>query len=96
MQEILQSGVTAILVSHVMPQVRELCNKILWLDHGKQILFSDDVQTVCDAYEEFLAEKNKKPPRTKEAVLEMAAKWEQKEREKAQKKLKEKAIGKEY
>lgn len=54
MQEILASGVTGILVSHSLQQVCELCNKILWLDHGRQILFTDDVQGACDAYEDFL------------------------------------------
>ena len=54
MREILDSGVTGILVSHSVEQVRELCNKILWLDHGRQIVFSDDVNGICDAYEAFL------------------------------------------
>lgn len=54
MKEILARGVTGILVSHSVNQVRELCNKVLWLDHGKQICFSDDTETVCNAYEEFL------------------------------------------
>lgn len=54
MQEILKSGVTGILVSHSVEQVREMCNRILWLDHGRQITFSDNVQETCDAYEHFL------------------------------------------
>ena len=57
MKEILASGVTGILVSHSLGQVRELCNKILWLDHGKQIAFTDKVKLYCDAYEEFLVTK---------------------------------------
>ena len=39
MREILKSGVTGILVSHSIEQIRELCNKVLWLDHGKQDYF---------------------------------------------------------
>ena len=54
MREILSGGVTGILVSHSMEQVRELCGKILWLDHGKQIYFGPETELVCDAYEEFL------------------------------------------
>ena len=54
MKQILSSGVTGILVSHSVDQVREMCNKILWLDHGKQIYFGGDTETVCNAYEEFL------------------------------------------
>ena len=57
MKSILSGGVTGILVSHAIGQVRDMCSKILWLDHGKQICFTDDVKTACDAYEEFLATK---------------------------------------
>ena len=57
MQEILQSGVTGILVSHSGGQVRGMCNKILWLDHGKQVAFGSDVKMLCDAYEQFMATK---------------------------------------
>lgn len=41
MREIIGQGATTILVSHSIEQIRELCNKILWLDHGKQIAFGD-------------------------------------------------------
>jgi len=58
MREILSSGKTGVLVSHSVGQIRELCNKVLWLDHGNQIAFSDDVELYCDAYEEYLATKN--------------------------------------
>lgn len=53
MKEILSHGVTGILVSHSVSQVRELCNKVLWLDHGKQIAFGD-TKEICDQYEAFL------------------------------------------
>ena len=54
MREIIQGGATTILVSHSIQQVREMCTKVLWLDHGKQIDFSDNVEEICDRYEEFL------------------------------------------
>ena len=57
MKQILSGGVTGILVSHSVDQVREMCNKILWLDHGKQIYFGDETETLCNAYEEFLLTK---------------------------------------
>ena len=69
MKEILGAGVTGILVSHSISQVREMCNKILWIDHGKQIVFSDDVKYYCDAYEEFLA--TKKLPASDEEMDEL-------------------------
>lgn len=58
MKQILSSGVTGILVSHSIAQVKELCNKILWLDHGKQVVFSEDVDLYCNAYEEFQVTKH--------------------------------------
>ena len=56
MREILANGVTGILVSHSIDQVRELCNKVLWLDHGKQMDFGG-TQEVCDRYEAFMQRK---------------------------------------
>ena len=54
MREIIGSGATTILVSHSLEQVREMCNKILWLHKGRQIAFGGDVQGICDRYEAFL------------------------------------------
>ena len=56
MREILASGVTGILVSHSVGQVRELCNKVLWLDHGRQKAFGE-TKEICDQYEAFLKQK---------------------------------------
>ena len=57
MKAIINNGATTILVSHSIPQVRSMCTKILWLDHGRQIVFGDDVQGICDDYEKFLETK---------------------------------------
>lgn len=59
MREIIQNGKATILVSHSIPQVRRMCNKVLWMDHGKQIAFGE-TEHICDVYEEFL--KTKKLP----------------------------------
>ena len=87
MKSILSGGVTGILVSHAIGQVRDMCNKILWLDHGKQICFTDDVKTACDAYEEFLA--TKALPDGWDGVVRMAreykARLEQKRKEQEKK-----------
>ncbi|AGA70578.1 ABC-type polysaccharide/polyol phosphate transport system, ATPase component [Desulfitobacterium dichloroeliminans LMG P-21439] len=56
MMDILNSGVTTLLVSHSLDQIRRMCNKVLWLDKGKQIAFGE-TKEICDRYEEFLAEK---------------------------------------
>ena len=59
MKEIIYGGATSILVSHSLTQVREMCNKILWLHKGHQIEFGDDVQGICDRYQEMLDGKRK-------------------------------------
>lgn len=53
MREIIGQGATTILVSHSLSQIRELCNKVLWLDHGKQVAFGE-TEEICDQYEKFL------------------------------------------
>ena len=57
MKSIIRGGATTILVSHSMGQVRSMCNKILWLDRGRQIAFGTEVGRLVDAYEKFLEDK---------------------------------------
>ena len=73
MRQILSGGVTGILVSHSVPQVRSMCNKILWIDHGQQVGFSADVKRYCDAYEEFLI--TKKLPKNEDEICQLQAGW---------------------
>ena len=74
MKEILQSGVTGILVSHSIGQIRDICNKVLWLEKGKQVCFADNVGEICDAYEEFLI--TKRMPQGMEEICKMAAEYQ--------------------
>lgn len=53
MREIMSGGTTTILVSHSLAQIRGLCNKVLWLHHGKQVAFGD-CSEICDRYQIFL------------------------------------------
>ncbi len=53
MKEIIESGATTILVSHSLEQVREMCNKVLWLHQGRQIDFGETA-AICDRYQSFL------------------------------------------
>lgn len=88
MREILDNGVTGILVSHSIAQVREMCNKILWIDHGNQIAFDTDVQLYCDAYEEFLI--TNELPKNLDDVKKLAEDHEVRlEKERKEKKAKE-------
>jgi len=54
MREIIQSGATTILVSHSIEQIRELCNKVVWLHKGEQLCAGENVQEICAQYEQFL------------------------------------------
>ena len=54
MKEIITGGATTILVSHSLQQVRGMCNKILWLHKGKQVIFGSDVQKICNDYQKFI------------------------------------------
>ena len=49
MMELMSGGTTVLYVSHSLDQIRELCNKVIWLDHG-QIKMQGDTKEVCDAY----------------------------------------------
>lgn len=53
MREIISQGATTILVSHSLNQIRELCNKVLWLDHGRQVAFGE-TEEICNIYEKYL------------------------------------------
>jgi len=53
MKEIIAGGATTILVSHSLEQVREMCNKVLWLDKGKQVAFGG-TREICDKYQLYL------------------------------------------
>lgn len=53
MMNIIKNGCCTLFVSHSLPQVRRLCNKVLWLDKGKQIAFGD-VNAVCDKYNRYI------------------------------------------
>lgn len=50
MEEMMSSGTTLLFVSHSTSQVRQLCQKAMWLQKGKIVKFGE-VNEVCDAYE---------------------------------------------
>ena len=60
MRQIMRGGTTTILVSHSLQQVRDMCNKILWLHKGKQVEFGPNVQEICDKYQAFLSSNSPK------------------------------------
>lgn len=57
MKEIIARGSATILVSHSLEQIRGMCNKVLWMDHGKNMAFGE-TREICDRYAAFLEGKS--------------------------------------
>lgn len=49
MNELLSGGTTLLFVSHSTDQVKRMCNKAIWIDHGEMKMIGDAAE-VCDAY----------------------------------------------
>ena len=49
MLELMGGGTTVLFVSHSLDQIREMCNRVLWLEHG-QLKMYGETNVVCDAY----------------------------------------------
>ena len=47
--ELMAEGVTVLLVSHSIGQIRKICDKCIWIDNGK-IVMEGEANEVCDAY----------------------------------------------
>lgn len=47
--ELMAEGVTVLLVSHSINQIRKICNKCIWIENGK-IIMEGPSDEVCDAY----------------------------------------------
>lgn len=50
MMELMGGGTTVLFVSHDIAQIREMCNRVVWLESGSARMFGK-AQMVCDAYE---------------------------------------------
>lgn len=50
MMELMSGGTTVLFVSHSMEQIREICNRVVWLERGQMQCFGE-ARDVCDAYE---------------------------------------------
>ena len=48
-RSLMDGGTTVLLVSHSIPQIRELCDKAIWIDNGK-LREMGEVNKVCDYY----------------------------------------------
>ena len=55
MQSMIGGGTTVLFVSHSTEKIKKICNKVIWIEHGKvQQIGSKEV---CDAYQEFMKNK---------------------------------------
>ena len=53
MNELMGGGTTVFFVSHDIRQIKEMCNKVVWLNHGELKMFGS-VNEVCSAYEAWI------------------------------------------
>lgn len=49
MMEMMGGGTTVLFVSHSLEQIREMCSRVVWLEHGTVKMIGQP-QEVCDAY----------------------------------------------
>ena len=49
MMELIRGGTTVLYVSHSLESIRDICDRVIWLDHGK-IVKIDPSKEVCDDY----------------------------------------------
>ncbi len=50
MMELMGGGTTVLFVSHNIGQVKEMCDKVLWLEHGEVMGFGE-TEEICRKYE---------------------------------------------
>ena len=50
MMELMTGGTTVFFVSHSLKQIRQMCSKVVWLEHG-QVQAIGKTEDVCDRYE---------------------------------------------
>ena len=51
LRSLIDSGITVLLVSHSVAQIRDICDKAIWIDDGEVVMMGE-VNKVCDAYVE--------------------------------------------
>ena len=49
MMEMIKGGTTVLYVSHSLESIKDLCTKVVWLEHGKVVKMGD-TNKICDDY----------------------------------------------
>ena len=52
MLEMIGGGTTVLFVSHSVEQIKKMCDRVIWLDHGKMVKMGG--KEICDEYIEFM------------------------------------------
>ncbi len=50
MLELMSGGTTVLFVSHSLQQIREMCDRVVWLEHG-EVQKVGETDEICDQYE---------------------------------------------
>lgn len=51
MMEMIKGGTTVLYVSHSLESIKDLCTRVIWLEHGQIVKIGDTIQ-ICDEYYE--------------------------------------------
>lgn len=51
MLEMIKGGTTVLYVSHSLQSIKELCDRVIWIEHGKMIKMGE-TKEICDEYYE--------------------------------------------
>ena len=46
----MSGGTTVLFVSHSLQQIREMCDRVVWLEHG-EVQMVGETKEICDQYE---------------------------------------------
>ena len=49
MRKLMDGGATVLMVSHNLDQIRGMCSRVIWLDHGT-VRMAGETREICDAY----------------------------------------------
>ena len=54
MLSMIQGGTTVLYVSHSLASIKKLCDRVVWLDHGR-VMDVGETQSVCKKYVDSLS-----------------------------------------
>ena len=55
MLSMINGGTTVLFVSHSIEQIKKMCDKVVWIDHGKMIKMGG--KEICDEYKKYMESK---------------------------------------